>query len=126
MDRKFVLTGLVYALIGLSLGIFMGISEDHGQMVTHAHIMLIGFVVSVIYGVCHKLWLPPVKSLLSSVQFMVHQCGTVLLLGGLFLVYGGFVNPELLGPWLGVFSIIVFTGMILMAVMFWKSQNKAS
>lgn len=57
MDRKFVITALIYALLGLLLGIHMAATQNHGWLVTHAHIMLIGFVVSFIYGLCHKLWL---------------------------------------------------------------------
>ena len=55
MDRKFVLTGLGYAILGLLLGIYMAASKNHGQLVAHAHIILVGFVVSFVYGVCHKL-----------------------------------------------------------------------
>ena len=57
MDRRFVLAAFGYAILGLGLGLFMGISQDHGQMPTHAHIMLVGFVISFIYALCHKIWL---------------------------------------------------------------------
>ena len=50
MDRKYVLTGLGYALLGLLLGIHMAATKNHGQLVTHAHIMLLGFVVSINCG----------------------------------------------------------------------------
>lgn len=42
MERKFVLTGLGYAILGLVLGLFMAASKNHQQLVTHAYIMLIG------------------------------------------------------------------------------------
>lgn len=58
MDRKFVLTSLCYAVVGLVLGIFMAASKNIGQVVTHAHVLLVGFVVSFIYAaLLHKLWL---------------------------------------------------------------------
>ncbi|WP_020405688.1 hypothetical protein [Hahella ganghwensis] len=126
MDRKFVFTGLIYALIGLLLGIVMAATKNHGQMVTHAHIMLLGFVVSMIYGIFHKLWLPPAKSLLSNIQFFVHQGGTLLLLTGLFLLYGGYADPKFIGPLLGIFSVVVFFGMLLMAVMFWRANHQVT
>ena len=50
MDKKYITTALGYAIIGMMLGIYMAASKDHGHMVTHAHIMMIGFVVSFIYG----------------------------------------------------------------------------
>ncbi|GLX80506.1 hypothetical protein tinsulaeT_38460 [Thalassotalea insulae] len=126
MDRKFVLTGLVYAVIGLTLGIFMAASKDHGQLVTHAHIMLVGFVVSFIYGLCHKLWLNNNVSTLAKVQFYFHQAGTLGIVVGLFLVYGKFVALEIMDPVLAVASIAVFIAMVLMTVLFNQSKNLIS
>ncbi|MGK0298392.1 MAG: hypothetical protein ACI9XC_002013 [Gammaproteobacteria bacterium] len=123
MDRKYVITGLVYAIIGLGLGIYMAASKNHGQLVTHAHIMLLGFVVSFIYGLCHKLWLNNTTSKLSITQFYIHQVGTVTLLIGLFLYYGHFVDIETIDPVLAISSIVVFVGVILMTIMFIRSPK---
>ena len=125
MDRKFILTSLGYAILGLALGIFMAASKDHGHLVTHAHIMLIGFVVSFIYGLCHKLWLNNIISTLSRVQYYIHQAGTVGVVIGLFLYYGKFVSLETIDPFLAISSIAVFIGMILMKVLFIKSTKAA-
>lgn len=123
MDRKFVLTGLGYAIVGMALGIFMAASNDHGQMVTHAHIMLIGFVVSFIYGLCHKLWLNDSTSKLAVAQYYLHQVGTLFIVIGLFLLYGKFVPLEKIDPLLAVSSIVVLIGMVLMKVLFIKSMK---
>ena len=124
MDKKFVLTGLGYAILGLALGIFMAASKDHGQLVTHAHIMLIGFVVSFIYGLCHKLWLNNSTSKLAVTQYYVHQVGTLVILIGLFLYYGKFVSIETIDPVLAISSIAVFAGMVMMKVLFIKSLKE--
>ena len=123
MDRKYVLTGLGYAIVGLALGIFMAASKDHGQLVTHAHIMLIGFVVSFIYGLCHKLWLNNTTTKLAISQYYIHQVGTFILVFSLFLYYGKFVSLETIDPVLAVSSIIVFIGVVLMKVLFIKSTK---
>ena len=121
MDKKYITTALGYAILGMMLGIYMAASKDHGHMVTHAHIMLIGFVVSFIYGLCHKLWLNNTSSKLATVQFYIHQLGAIGIVVGLFLLYGKHVELETIDPVLAVSSIIVLTGMILMKVMFIKS-----
>ena len=123
MDKKFVLTGLGYAIIGLALGIFMAASKDHGHLVTHAHIMLVGFVVSFIYGLCHKLWLNNIVTTLSKAQFYIHQIGTIGIVIGLLLYYGRFVTLETIDPFLALSSIAVFIGMVLMKVLFIKSMK---
>lgn len=121
MDKKFVLTSLGYALLGLALGIYMAASKDHGQLVTHAHIMLLGFVVSFIYALCHKLWLNNIRSTLSLLQYYLHQTGTLVLLTSLFLLYGKHLDEKILDIILGISSITVFIGVILMKILFIKS-----
>jgi putative solute:sodium symporter small subunit len=125
MDKKFILTGLGYAIIGLALGIFMAASKDHGQLVTHAHIMLVGFVVSFIYGLCHKLWLNNITTMLARSQYYIHQLGTLGIVIGLFLYYGKFVSPETIDPFLALASVAVLVGMVLMKILFIKSMRAA-
>jgi len=125
VDRKFVLTAFGYAIIGLALGIYMAGSHNHKQMVTHAHIMLVGFVLSFIYGLCHKLWLDNTTSKLAVAQYYLHQAGSLALLFGLFLLYGGFVDPAAIDPILGIASIVVFAGVVLMKVLFKQSARRA-
>ncbi len=124
MDRRYVLSAFGYAIIGLLLGIYMAASRDHGQLVTHAHIMLLGFVVSFIYGLCHRLWLENRVSTLASVQFYIHHGGTLILLTGLFLYYGDFIDLETIDPVLGISSVIVLVGTILMSVMLLKAERR--
>ncbi|KKC98606.1 hypothetical protein [Photobacterium halotolerans] len=118
MDRKYVMSSFIYAILGLLLGIYMAASHNHGQMVTHAHIMLAAFVVSFIYGLCHRLWLTNSSSALSQIQFYVHQAGILVLVVGLFLLYGNLAAPEMLDPILALASVAVLVGMILMMVLF--------
>jgi hypothetical protein len=122
VDRKFIVTALSYAVVGMALGVYMGASQDHGEFVTHAHIMLLGFVVSFIYGLCHKLWLNNDTSRLAVVQFYVHQVATLILVSGLFLYYGNFVPEATIGPVLGVSSTTAFIGMVLMFILFLKAR----
>lgn len=125
MDRKFVLSAFAYAIIGLGLGIYMASSKNHGQFVTHAHIMLIGFLLSFIYGLCHKLWLNNSTSKLAVTQFYIHQIGSAVLLTGLFLLYGNFIEIEILDPILGISSIAVFVAVVLMKVQFIKMPRNS-
>lgn len=125
MDRKYVLTGLGYAGLGLVLGIYMASSKDHAQLVTHAHIMLLGFVVSFVYGLIYKLWLGDVTSTLAKIQYYTHQVGTAGLTIGLFILYGHYLPDAQIDPVLGVSSIIVFISLVLMKVMYIKHTKTA-
>lgn len=118
MDRKFIITALAYAIIGMCLGIYMAKSGDHGHRVSHAHIMLAGFVVSFIYGLCHKLWLPGASGALVQAQFWLHQVGVLMMSLGLFLLYGQHIAAETIDPMLAISSLMLLLGMVLMLVLF--------
>lgn len=114
MDRKFAITGLIYASLGMILGVYMAATHNHVQHVTHAHIMLLGFVVTFVYAVCHKLWLHDLYPKLARVQFYCHQFGSLLLLSGLYLLYGAIVPPEKLEPLLSVGSLASLLALLIM------------
>lgn len=121
-DKKYLVWSLAYVAAGMALGIFMAASHDHAQHVTHAHILLVGFVVSFIYAVIHKLWLGEQTSLLARVQLIAHQAGALTMFSGLFLLYGSIVAPESIEPVLALSSIAVLTAALLMIFMTLKSR----
>jgi hypothetical protein len=91
--------------------------------VTHAHILLVGFVVSLVYGVIHKLWLDPKAPHLAKLQLIVHQVGAVTMVVGLFLLYGRIVPDAQLDPILGFASITVLIGILMMLFMVCKTNT---
>ena len=121
-DKKYLVWSLAYVVAGMALGIFMAASHDHAQHVTHAHILLVGFVVSFIYAVIHKLWLGEQTSLLARVQLIAHQAGALTMFSGLFLLYGSIIAPESIEPVLALSSIVVLAAALLMIFMTLKSR----
>jgi hypothetical protein len=116
-DRKFVLCAFGYAIFGMCVGIYMGESMNHKQLVTHAHVLLVGFVVSFIYGLIHKLWLFEVRHGLARIQFYLHNVAAVAMFSGLFLRYGDVLPEATVGPILGASSVGVLAGALLMMYM---------
>ena len=116
-DRKFVVWSLSYAATGMCLGIYMAMTKNHGELVAHAHLLLIGFVVSFIYGIIHRLWLDRPNRIIAKGQFILHQAATITLFSGLFLLYGNFGPEAVLGPILGIASLGVLIGVLLMLYM---------
>ena len=117
LDRRFLIWALSFAAVGLALGIYMAASKNHGELVTHTHILLIGFVLSLVYGIIHKLWLEKPNRVVANVQFVVHQAAAVTVSVGLFLIYGNIVPEATLSPILAVASVGVLLGMLLMLYM---------
>jgi len=123
MDRAFVLTGLSYGILGIILGIYMASSHNHMQHVTHAHIMLVGFLVSFVYGLCHKLWLSNSNSLLAKIQFFLHQAAAATMLLGLFVSYGQYLPYYQIEAILIATTVVVLLAMLLMFILVYRSES---
>lgn len=123
LDRKFLIWALGYAAVGITLGLYMAASQNHGELVTHAHILLIGFLLSLVYGIIHKLWLGKPPRAVANVQFVVHQAAAVTVSVGLFLLYGGIVPESALSAVLGIASAGVLLGVLLMLYMVVRSGS---
>ena len=117
LDKRYLVWSLSYAAVGLALGIYMAASENHAELVTHAHILLIGFVISFVYGIIHKLWLAKPGRAVANFQFVLHQAAAVTISAGLFLLYGNMVPASKLAPILGIASAGVMLAMLLMLYM---------
>ena len=126
LDKRYLVWSLCFAAVGLLLGIFMAATQNHSELVAHAHILLIGFVLSFIYGIIHKLWLAQPNRALANIQFVLHQISAVTISVGLFLLYGNFVDGPKIEPVLGVASFGVLLGMLLMIFMVMKFTPKRS
>ena len=122
-DKKFLLCAFAYAIVGMSVGVYMGASTDHKQLVSHAHILLVGFVVSFIYALVHKLWITDTAGPVASIQFYLHQLATICMCSSLLLLYGGILPEPTLGPILGMSSVGVLLSAILMAYMILRSSG---
>jgi len=123
LDRKFLLCGFAYAIVGMGLGVYMGAAHNHSLFVAHAHILLVGFVVSFIYALIHKLWIVESVTRLAGFHFYLHQFATLVMTSGLVLLFGGVLPESTLGPVLGVASVGVLLAMVLMAWMILRLRH---
>lgn len=51
----YICTSFVYLLLGIVLGVGMLVTGNDNYLFTHVHLLLIGFVIFLIYGVGYKL-----------------------------------------------------------------------
>jgi hypothetical protein len=125
LDRKFLLSSLAYAVAGMCVGIYMAASKNHSQHVAHAHILLVGFVVSFIYSLVHRLWIDAENVALAAAQFYLHQASALVMSVGLLLLYGGLFK-EPLDPILAASSFGVLGGALLMVYLVIKFPKASS
>ncbi len=113
IDTYFLRVAALYALLGMSLGIWMGISGDHGQYPTHAHINLLGWVSFALYGLIYRSVPAAASSRLAPWHFGFANLGTVLLLSGVAGILSG--HPAL-EPLAAAGSMVTLLGAVLFAV----------
>ncbi|HEU5361309.1 MAG TPA: hypothetical protein VFU42_09175 [Candidatus Deferrimicrobiaceae bacterium] len=93
--RRYIRIAFVYLILGLLLGVGMlAFGNDNFQFV-HVHMLLIGFVLFLIYGIGYKLiptmffGLPKVESIgWAEAQFWLANVGLVGLLAGAVMPVG--------------------------------------
>jgi hypothetical protein len=124
-DRKYLMWALGYVIAGMLLGVVMGATQDHSQHVTHAHILLVGFVTSLAYALIHKLWLGPVAPRFAQIQFLAHQSGALVMFVGLLMLFAQILPVEQLDPVLAAASVVVLLAAVLMMVMVVRSRPAA-
>ncbi|NMD09349.1 MAG: hypothetical protein GYA66_15370 [Phyllobacteriaceae bacterium] len=121
LDRNYILLGLVWVIAGMVFGIWLGASNHLNYANSHAHMNLLGFVTSVLFGLLHWAYPALAKSSLAIWQFAIYELGVALLVIGKILVDGG---QQTL--FLEVGSRVTIAGALLMLVMFFRSGRKAA
>lgn len=119
IDGLFLRIAVVYALAGMSLGIFMAMSDDHTQMPTHAHLNLMGWASMALYAVVYRVWPEAARSPLAAWHFWIANLGTLVAVAGVAGVMAG--HEDTFGPIAGIGSILSLIGMLLFAVIVYTS-----
>lgn len=108
--RNFFTLALIYAICGMTLGLYMGLSQDHSQMPTHAHTMVLGWLMSGFFAFFYHLFPDIGRSRLATVHFWVTAASGIILLVSLFFVLRGSASAE---PVTGISSMVFFAATLL-------------
>lgn len=121
LDRNYILLGLAWVIVGMIFGAWLGASNHLNYGNSHAHINLLGFVTSALFGLLHHAWPALRTSRLAVPQFVIYEVGVLLLVIGKVLVDGGQLTM-----FLEVGSLVTIVGAILMLVMFTRHSMKTA
>ena len=118
IDENYILLGLIWLIAGMVFGIWMGINQKFGYAESHAHANLVGFVVSVLFGLTYRAFPSMKNSRLAAAQFWIYTLGAALLVAGKVnydtngsetLVKGG--------------SVVIIAGALLMLAVFIRDRQ---
>lgn len=108
--RKFFILALLYAVCGMALGLYMGMSQDHSQMPVHAHAMVLGWLMSGFFAFFYHLFPDISRSPLANVHFWLTAASGIILLASLYFVLSGNIALE---PVTGISSMVFFACFLL-------------
>ena len=76
--RNFFTLAVIYAILGILLGLQMAITTDHGEKVTHAHIMLAGWASMALFAYFYHLF-PAINAKgIATVHFWIQAVASVV------------------------------------------------
>jgi predicted membrane channel-forming protein YqfA (hemolysin III family) len=120
--RQFFILGIVLAIAGMMLGLKMAMSNDHIQMPVHAHIMVVGWLMSAVFGFFYHLFPAARQNKLAYIHFWLHSVSIVVLTFSLYFLLAGNTAVE---PVTAISSITLFAGVLLFAWIAIPVLNKA-
>lgn len=121
MSHLYFRTAIVLLIVGISLGIHMSISGNHAFVGAHAHINLLGWVTSALFGTYLALNPAKAQGLLPRVQYGIYIVGVIVMGASLYLLLGGNTSVE---PIVAVSSLVTFAGVLLFAVIIFMPSRR--
>lgn len=116
VSNNFLRLGALSALVGMSLGVWMGANQDFVLRPVHAHINLLGFASMMLFGLFYRAfpaagrgWMPMAHFVLSVIGFLILMPSlTLMLLGKPLFVPGMIASEIMLVASIALFVVIVF------------------
>lgn len=121
VSKLFFKTAIVFLLLGVAVGLQMAISGDHTVFSAHAHINLLGWVTSAIFGIYYALNPAKAQRRIAMVHYGLYTFGLVVMTPVLYFMLRG--NPSL-EPVVAVGSLIVAAGILVFAFIVFSGETE--
>lgn len=109
----FITIAIVYAVIGMVVGIMMGVTEIFAYGDLHAHINLVGWATMALFGLVYRAYPEMAKSPLTRIHFWVANAGVIVFLVGIYVVITN------LSVWIAIVgSLLVLASMFIFLINF--------
>ena len=115
---RFVTVGLLYAVLAMALGIWMGVNQDFQNAHLHAHINLVAAVWFILFALIYKAYPAVAATRLAGVHFWFANLGAVIFLPGIYIAQN-FDNPLLAI----IGSLLTIAGMVVLLINFSRNYE---
>ncbi len=121
MGIRFIKIAAVYFLLAVCLGLVMGIIHDFRFASIHAHLNLLGWVSTAIFGLIYSVFPKAAETKLAKSHFWLHNIGVPIMQGALFLMALTGVESYIIGMIIG--SLLVVVGVLLFVINVFTQLN---
>jgi len=123
MSNWFLRIAVLYIIVGVALGIYMGASGNHLMHPVHAHLNLLGWVAMSLFGLFYRAIPAAAETKLAKAHFWIYVPAHFMQMVLLTLLFRGYPAVD---PVLGFFSILVGVGFLCFTVVVWRHTGKAT
>ncbi len=116
-------SAILFLVVGISIGIHMSISQNHNVIGAHAHINLLGWVTSALFGGYYALNPAKAAGRLPMLQYGVYTLGVAIMGASLYLLLAG---NTAMTPIVAIASLITFAGVLMFAWVVWMPAGAGS
>ncbi len=115
MAESFIKAAVVYGVIGLALGVYMGATHELSLLTVHSHLSLLGWVTLAICAMYYQLIPDAAERALAKVHVWTANIGLIVLSGSLVLKSQG-VSAAEAGAGIGSVLSLAALAMFLFVV----------
>ncbi|WP_127144788.1 hypothetical protein [Pelagibacterium montanilacus] len=119
ISQLYFKTAIALLLVGIAMGLHMSISGNHNVVGAHAHINLLGWATSALFGAYLALNRAKATGRLPFIQYGIHVVGVLLMTGALYVYLQGNAAME---PLIAIGSILFALGAVIFAWIIFKPE----
>lgn len=124
MSNTFLRLAVLFALVGVSLGYWMGMTQQFGLSPVHAHINLLGWASMFLYGLFYRLFPQAGEGVLPKIHLGLAATGLPVMMFGLTIKLAPI--PSLLAAELPLLiggPTLILLGMFVFAFIVFKATG---
>ena len=127
IDRIFILTGALFAVLGMCIGLWMVAVNSFVYSKIHAHVNLLGWVTLAIYGIVYRIYPAMKDSPLALTHLVCSVAGVIFMnLGWWMFLQNILVGTKTLVVIFRGGSALGILGVVLFLVIFWLNGKDKS
>lgn len=113
LSNRFIHTAVIFFVIAVFLGLFMGMTQNFTLLTVHVHLNLLGWVSMALIGLLYAAYPHLQRGWQPRLQYGLHTGGLVLMMSGMALAKS-LQEPRLIGLVIAG-SLMLCMGVLLLA-----------